>query len=92
MVSILHRDGACGKAVALSKGDDFGCVVVSHQEVSGEMLALRKQSLVIDFGMGVEATACALTTSGVGWINKKDRIGIVAVLSECGKGVALNEG
>ena len=92
VMSALHGDGTGGEAVSLGERDHLGCMVVGHQKISGEMLALRKQSFVVDLGMGIKATASALPASGVGRVYKKDGIGVVAVLSERGKGVALHEG
>lgn len=91
MMSVLHSDGTGGKAVAMCESRYLGSVIVSHQEIAGEMLALVKESFVVYLRMNVETTASALATGGVRRVNKEDRIGVVAMFGERRKGVALHE-
>ena len=90
-MSVLHGDGTGGKAVAMCESRYLGSVVISHQEISGETLALAKESFVIYLRMSVETTARTLTTGSVRRVYKEDCIGVVAILGERRKGVALHE-
>ena len=91
MMCVLHCDRSGGEAVAFGKSGNLGCIVVCHQEVSGERLTFEKKSFMVDFGVSIKTTACAFSTGGVRWVNKEDGIRFVAMLGERGKGIALHE-
>lgn len=88
-MSVLHRDGASGKTVAFGESHYFGGMVISHQEISQQVVAYVKKALMVDLRVRIETTACALAACGVWRVYKEDSIFVIAVFSQCGERIAL---